>query len=684
MQKYKCMRKIIKSFAVVIGVAAIAGYSTYSFFSDTETAAGNIFRAGEIDLKIDSHCSYNGQSSSQCGEWELKDLIPTSDKFFNFSDIKPGDFGENTISLHIDDNDAWACLTIDNLKNDENDCNDPEEKANDETCGTAADQGELAQNLFFSAWADNGDKVWESGEPLLFSNKFGPASDILNGKTYALADSTTGGNPIMGGQTKNIGLKWCFGTMVVDETSHTISCDKLGEHNDTQTDSISADVKFYVEQSRHNENFKCSEINGGNEEPACTPVAEICGDAIDNDCDGFADCGDSDCNADTACQAAGNGHETVRLENKFVTDDWHVIDDGTYGDLTFNESGPTFDYSFSGHGLISGTAYSLIYYADPWAGNGMNHLTGKLIGSGSTNGSGDLTLSGSPDLDTDLPNSDDKNYPGNGGTEIGAKIIMVLSADYDATNHILNTWNPSPYLWETSVIFYDDTDVVSTETITLNDLGAASQYGYIHNYSTANVSFAYDTPANDKLSGTVTATGLKPYATYQLKFDGKPTCKYGASGDDLANEYIGNKGRWWDNTTNANTNDAGYASNSIYKGGTHCISGYLVWGYITADASGNATKSVTTDSSYHVLWCSGGTCGQSNNNLLAFLDPLHPALNLCAAGNVNGQIERGSCGGMILASGTYNLGMILNEESFHQGPGTWTAVMGNEISFDID
>jgi len=242
--------------------------------------------------------------------------------------------------------------------------------------------------------------------------------------------------------------------------------------------------------------------------------------------------------------------------------------------------------------------------------------------------------------------------------------------------------NPSFLCSEAGV---DDIADDNIQTIIFTDLEADPQYGYTHDYSGANVSFEYTSPDDDRISGTITATGLKPYATYQLKFEGKPTCAYGLAGDDEANEQMGYMGRWWNNDTNSNTNDAGYLADSIYHGGTDCITGYLVWGYITADASGNAAKAVTADSSYHVLWCSGGTCGLTNNSLLATgIDPAHPSVYYCAAANVNGEIERGGCGTMTFGSGDYNLNMILNEESFHQGPGTWTAVMKSPIEFTIN
>jgi len=120
----------------VLAVAAIAGYGTYSFFSDTEKSSGNTFTAGNIDLKVDSQAHYAGlvcklvdsvtyhwvQDGTQTvtrpdllnqpcsGSWAQTDLGPTN-KFFSYADVKPGDPGENTISLHTT-NDAWMCANM--------------------------------------------------------------------------------------------------------------------------------------------------------------------------------------------------------------------------------------------------------------------------------------------------------------------------------------------------------------------------------------------------------------------------------------------------------------------------------------------------------------------------------------------------------------------------------------------
>ena len=405
---------------------------------------------------------------------------------------------------------------------------------------------------------------------------------------------------------------------------------------------------------------------------ATTPGSEVCTDGVDNDCDGVSDCSDSDCAGNNACPV------TATLENKNTGGDWSVIVDGTSATLTYQPSGPTFDYTLTAQGLTAGTNYSLIYYADGWPGN----HPGALLGQGKSNGSGALSLSDNSDIGMSLPDPADVNYPTG-----KAKVWLVPSSSYDSATHSIAVWNPATYLFDATNadwVTYQRT-VTPPTTISLQNLGASPQYGYVHDYSAASAQFSYQMPTIGQLSGTFTATGLKPNMTYQLKFEGKPTCNT-PGGDDAMNETIGYLGRWWDNTTNANTNDASYLANSDYHGGTHCINGYLVWGFVTTDGSGNVSKAVTTDSSFHVLWCSGGACGTADNSQLATgLDLGHPTLPLCAAANVTGEIERLSCGGTSFTAGTYPLRMILNEESFHQSAfGTWTAVMAGDINFIIN
>jgi predicted ribosomally synthesized peptide with SipW-like signal peptide len=288
---------------MLVFVAAIVAGGTGAFFSDTETSTGNVFTAGAIDLTVDSEAHYNGSICTlgnhdqntgtpdtyqwvggteypvglPCdGTWTATNL-GASHKFFNYGDVKPGDEGENTISLHVDSNDAYACVDVTITKNDDVTCADPENEAEGAGICNTDDvnplmDGELAQNLTFFAWSDwgatpgfgpvnnvpdvgEGDNIWQANEPKLFSNISGPASDVLGGKSYTLADASTG--PLKGLTTNYIGLAWCAGTINATVPG-TITCNGATMGNDAQTDSMEATIAFRVEQSRNNPNFSCT------------------------------------------------------------------------------------------------------------------------------------------------------------------------------------------------------------------------------------------------------------------------------------------------------------------------------------------------------------------------------------------------------------------------------------------
>jgi len=149
-----------------------------------------------------------------------------------------------------------------------------------------------------------------------------------------------------------------------------------------------------------------------------------------------------------------SGKAKLLLENKDPTT-WQVIDDDMYATLTYKKAGPAFEYKLHAHGLLPETDYSLIYYADKpnrftnWGGD----YPGAFIASGTTNIIGDLKMHGCCELNMDLPCPPDANY------QDGAKIWLVPSSDYDATNFKMKTYIPTQYLFEDVFITYDDTDV---------------------------------------------------------------------------------------------------------------------------------------------------------------------------------------------------------------------------------
>lgn len=382
------------------------------------------------------------------------------------------------------------------------------------------------------------------------------------------------------------------------------------------------------------------------------------------------------------------------MDNKYPG--WNATADKRTGVLKYDYMAPEFNYDFLGVGLNPAEEYCLIYAKDPWG------APKPLIDSGMADGNGMLSLLGSKDLG-DLPSVDDENYPS------GAKIWLLPCDDY--TGNI--GWPPqSDWLfdnWPGLINYKQGEKPVESNTVFLNNLGGdiENQYGYNHDYSSAaagNVSFSYDIPQSGKLAGTIQASGLKPYATYQVKFEGKPTCNGG--GNDLANEYIGYKGRWTcvsgigtctGNANARNRTDTQYEINKALPEGDpnkECIVGYLVFDYFTSDENGDIYAddiALLSNTSYHVLYCNsdGGVCNSDNSNTyLAYLDSNHEAgdpepVLFCPYNKVNGQPEpgRGGCNGLALDSGNYDLKMILTEESFHQG--NWASVLEGDIDFEI-
>ena len=290
------MKQIITSLGTIVFVLALVVGGTGAFFSDTETSTGNVFTAGAIDLTVDSEQHYNNAvctngvwvldegetvetpqypvlGTSCNGTWLATDL--GAETFFNFTDIKPGDEGENTISLHVDSNDAYACVDVSLTANDDVSSTEPELEAGDVPNVGSLFDGELAQNINFFAWSDwgatpgfqgdtdpgEGDNIWQAGEPELFSNSFGPAIDVLDGESYTLADATTGA--LTGGATSYIGLAWCAGAFTISAPGD-ITCDGSTMGNEAQTDSMVANIAFRIEQARNNENFTCGDIPPSN------------------------------------------------------------------------------------------------------------------------------------------------------------------------------------------------------------------------------------------------------------------------------------------------------------------------------------------------------------------------------------------------------------------------------------
>lgn len=298
------MQRIIIGLVFIAGaIGVIASGATSAFFSDTEASTGNLFTAGAIDLKVDNESYYNmnkcAPDSSGAYVWQGTAAYPVpgtpcttswalSDLangllFFNFNDLKPDDQGEDTISLHVNNNDAYACMDMMLTSNDDKSSTEPELATTDpqEDLNNTWD-GELAQNIQMFWWADDGDNVYEQGEQALTPEvttlynlaTSTPFSAALADTTHNAWATTTPG-PLMGGKDYYIGKAWCFGTLTPNPVGQDglgktdpntngpqvrgtgVTCDGTALGNITQTDGTTLDLAFRVVQARNNPNFSC-------------------------------------------------------------------------------------------------------------------------------------------------------------------------------------------------------------------------------------------------------------------------------------------------------------------------------------------------------------------------------------------------------------------------------------------
>lgn len=336
----KNMKKIIISLAIIGVVSAATIGGTIAYFSDTEASLNNVLTAGAIDLKISNESYVSNKSTGELEaspntSWVSTDL--TVEKFFDFIDLKPGDIGEDTIDIIVDNNDAWVCAKIVLTSSSDNTCTEPELEmdADPECLPDQLMNGDLADAIEFIWWADDGDNVLEIDEAES-AQYIGPESvaSLLGGDNelnLTIADSSFnffgGDGPLTGGEIYYVGKGWCFGEMTLNpvpegeggplQRGTGFDCDGSVIGNESQTDSLTADVSFTAIQTRNNVQYLCSGEEGPRPEP-----------------------------------------RHISLENK--TDQWQVIpDDQTWGDIDYYHNDTTFHGVITGTGLVPNSPYQI-------------------------------------------------------------------------------------------------------------------------------------------------------------------------------------------------------------------------------------------------------------------------------------------------------------------------------------
>lgn len=216
------MKKIIGLGIAVAVIIALVTTGTLAQFSDTETSEDNVFTAGIIDLEIDAEDTEGVIFSAQ------DDPLP---KIFNYlpeSDIKPGDSGEVTISLHLkaDSNNADLWMQVQSLENFGGLNPEPECEAEGgtwdnetQTCsGATSVDNDIASKILVKLWIDDndasgtpGDNIWQDGETVLYD-------DTLSGLTAAgVAGKLTVKTDAVACITYYVGWSWELPSTVTNE-----------------------------------------------------------------------------------------------------------------------------------------------------------------------------------------------------------------------------------------------------------------------------------------------------------------------------------------------------------------------------------------------------------------------------------------------------------------------------------
>jgi len=227
-------KKILISLSVIAAIAALAIGGTIAYFSDTETSTGNTFTAGKLDLIVDiDGVVYNPLNRTIFGP---------------LTDIKPGDDGEETISLHVD-NDACGFVKFDLTSDLDNSCTEPEAVEEGQGCPIGGPEGELNDLMVWSIWNDEGNvEGWQcsdgEGYPIQPCTADPEEGDnILNGEYEEVLVS----GPLTGD------VEYAFGLMPASNVLYYGFAWELpgSVTNIAQTDSFTADMILRAEQQRN-------------------------------------------------------------------------------------------------------------------------------------------------------------------------------------------------------------------------------------------------------------------------------------------------------------------------------------------------------------------------------------------------------------------------------------------------
>jgi predicted ribosomally synthesized peptide with SipW-like signal peptide len=328
-------RRLLSGIGAVGIASAGAGLGTSAYFSDREAFDTNLLVAGELDLKVDWQETYTGPDGfvyvdafpdnfvndpanpdqyvyengyPKQGADGIQDPIATReelaarpgypedptdptveaafrDQFANvpdyldqrerplidIEDVKPGDSGEVTFSLHMFDNPGYIWLNGRLLANEENSVPEPERKDPDENDDAPVpddeldDRGELADEIRVTLWYDeDGDNELDDGERVVLGGNEDPTANPTLAEALAILSQGLG-VPLDGDRTTDFAEidegapaagddpgRECYPNSTTQYVGFAWEL-PVDHANEIQTDSVTFDLGFYAEQCRHND-----------------------------------------------------------------------------------------------------------------------------------------------------------------------------------------------------------------------------------------------------------------------------------------------------------------------------------------------------------------------------------------------------------------------------------------------
>ena len=220
-------RQLLLALGAVGACSAGAGFGSVGYLGDRERFP-NVTTAGALDLELGYRATYNGETlASVPDEGETADCdtpglvdgagVPVVD----LADVKPGDCGTLTVTLHVCENPSRLWLAVDVFDAVENDRRPEEVAAGDET----ADAGELQDFV---------EVTVRVGESVVYEGTLAGLATAAGGGVLLTRDD---GSTCVA-ETLTVAVDWC------------LPLDGPG-HNRAITDGVAFDCRFAAVQCRH-------------------------------------------------------------------------------------------------------------------------------------------------------------------------------------------------------------------------------------------------------------------------------------------------------------------------------------------------------------------------------------------------------------------------------------------------